>query len=501
MNTTARTLHERAEKTPDALALRVEEREYTFLQLTEMADLLALKMWSHGWTEGPVAVWLPDGVEMVTAVWGIARAGGIFAPIHNRITAEEMANHLTRLGTNRLITLPERVGKLREAGFGLDVVTTEIAGSIDFEKERPTPLRAPEIGPTVHSILFTSGTTGIPKAVRLTWGNHWASAEAWCAFLGIGPADHYLGVIPQSHVGGLGILFRSVWMGFSVTCLTRFDAPNVNGLLDKGHINFISLVPTQLRRILQDRGGQPLSPSVREIIIGGAPLNEATAVLCADRRVPLVLSYGMTETASGIAAFRPREWPGRELSSGSPLGESVIRIVDARSGESVPAGVEGMIEVEGPTVMAGYLGDRSPGGRFRTEDRGRLDEEGFLYVSRIQYRRIISGGENVDALEVEQVLLAIPGIRDACVVGLPDDDLGERVVAVVACEADSPLSEEDLRLQCRTSLAPFKVPKVIRIWGELPLTASGKVRRRTVRARLLQENDEFDSQSGDLSAQ
>jgi len=480
-------LHDQARQRPAAPALTVAGRTYSFAQLARRIDQLAARFVHRGWTDGPVGVWLPDSLAMIAGVWAIPRAGGVLAPFHARLPAPELADQLARLGIQRLYTdhdlyaavkprLPETVQVIfaEEHGEGTD----------EGRKEAVEPV-LPE---TIHSIMLTSGTTGRPKAVQLTYENHHASAEAWRRFLGLTQNDHYLGALPLSHVGGLGILFRSALAGCQVTCLPRFDAETANELLDRGGITHVSLVPTQLQRLLLRRDGRPFPSTLKALVLGGAPAALDLIDAALQLGAPLVKTYGLTETASGVAAFHVPDHPRKKAAAGQPLGQAVLTIEDDDA-QPLPPNRVGRIVVAGPTVMAAYIGGPPTGGRLVTGDRGWLDGDGFLTITPDPAGLIISGGENVDPCEVEQVLLTLPGVLEACVVGLPDADLGQRVAAVVSGAQGRAVDVETLQQACRQRLAPFKTPKEIIVWPALPKTPTGKVQRGQVLENLLREQD------------
>ncbi|MCH7521650.1 MAG: AMP-binding protein [Candidatus Marinimicrobia bacterium] len=483
MSFRASCLHSQAVAHPSQPALVVGTQALTFDQLARRVDGLAARFVEARWPGAAVGVWLPDDLPLVEAIWAVPRAGAILVPLHARLPGPELAAYLAEVHCTRLYTTQALYAGVQQAlSDSLEVMFVEAAppssGSLDPGEAVPEE--------ALHSILLTSGTTGQPKAVRLTYGNHRSSAASWCRFLQITSSDHYLCPLPLSHVGGLGILFRGALVGFKVTCLPKFSAAAVNQALDGGAVTHVSLVPTQLHRMIKLRGGRHFSRELKALVLGGGPASPELIDQALELGAPLVKTYGMTETASGVTAFRVWEHPGKRASAGQPLGSATLSILNA-DGSPVPLREVGNIAVQGPSVMAGYLDGPATGGQLVTRDRGWLDEDGFLYVTPGPLALIISGGENVDPLEVEQVLLGIPHVQEACVVGIPDADLGQRVVAVVVAEPGQPLDELALVRACRQKLAAFKVPKSIIVWPALPKTPVGKVQRRKVLDRLLRE--------------
>jgi O-succinylbenzoic acid--CoA ligase len=302
-------------------------------------------------------------------------------------------------------------------------------------------------------ILHTSGTTAAPKPVELTYGNFRASAAAAAANLPLTPEDRWLCVLPLFHVGGLSILTRSAFAGSTAIVHERFDVDAVAGSLESGEATVVSLVGTMLRR-LQQRGLSG-APALRAALIGGGPVPRDLLEWGASIGLPLLLTYGMTETCSQIATAVPSDHGGYA----KPLPGVDLQIAS-----------DGEIQVRGPMVAPGAL---SGDGWLHTGDRGRLDADGYLYVDGRIKDTIVTGGENVAAAEVEEALVAHPAVADAAVVGRPDPEWGEAVTAFVVVEGET--SDESIVAHCRATLAGYKVPRAIVRVGELPRTASGKL--------------------------
>lgn len=302
------------------------------------------------------------------------------------------------------------------------------------------------------AVLFTSGTTGAPRPVALTRRNFEASARASAAMTGLGPSDRWLCCLPLFHVAGLSILTRTALAGATAVLEPAFDTQRVKALLEAGEATVVSLVPTMLNR-LRDAGFER-APGLRAILLGGGPIPDDLFDWAVGAGLPVMPTYGMTETCSQVATAAPGERLAR------PLPGAEIRIGD-----------EGEILVRGPMVAAeGWL---------RTGDRGRLTADGLLAVDGRMDDVIVTGGENVAAAEVEAVLREHAQVADAAVIGVPDPEWGRAVTAFVVTDA----GEEELLAHARARLPGYKVPKqVVRI-GELPRTASGKVIRAQLESR------------------
>ncbi|MEA2353495.1 MAG: o-succinylbenzoate---CoA ligase [Thermoleophilaceae bacterium] len=312
------------------------------------------------------------------------------------------------------------------------------------------------------TVLFTSGTTAAAKAVVLTRANHEASAIASAWNLGVAPDDRWLCVLPVHHVGGLAILWRSLIYGTTVILHERFDPGAVNAAVERGEVTLASLVPTMLRRMRA--AGLSTAGRLRALLLGGGPVPRELLEWAMKRGLPALQTYGMTETASQIATLRAEEAVTHHGSAGRPL-----------LGVELAIGDGGEILARGPMVSAGALADD---GWLHTGDTGHLDEDGFLHLHGRLDDVIVTGGENVQALEVEEAVLSHPAVADAAVAGRPDREWGEAVTAWVVLATHVP--DGELAAHCRARLASFKVPKAFVRVDELPRNAAGKV----VRARL-----------------
>jgi O-succinylbenzoic acid--CoA ligase len=292
-----------------------------------------------------------------------------------------------------------------------------------------------------------------------TYGNHRASALASAWNLGVDPDDRWLSVLPLFHVGGLAILIRSAVYGTAAVVHDGFDVDHVRDSLERGDATLVSLVSTMLQRLRES--GLTEAPALRAALLGGGPVPRDLLEWAADAGLPVLQTYGMTETSSQIATLGAEEALARTGSAGRPLPGVELRI-----------GEGGEILVRGPMVSPSAIGED---GWLHTGDRGRLDGDGFLYVEGRIDDTIVTGGENVMAAEVEDALRSHPAVADAAVVGRPDPEWGEAVTAFVVLDAD--VEDAELIRHCRERLAGYKAPRVVHRLEELPRNAAGKVRR------------------------
>ncbi|UTF53045.1 class I adenylate-forming enzyme family protein [Natronosalvus rutilus] len=335
-------------------------------------------------------------------------------------------------------------------------------------------------------IAFTSGTTGEPKGVRLTTENLVSSATASAFRLGVDPDDRWLCCLPMYHVGGLAPVFRSALYGTTVVLQREFDPDATARTMESHDVTGVSLVPTMLSRLLEADWRPPTS--LRFVLLGGAPASPDLIDRCGRRGVPACPTYGMTETASQIATATPEEAVAHEGTVGRPLVCTEVTILDD-DGDPVEAGEMGEIVVSGPTVTPGYLEAERTRAAFderglHTGDLGQRDQDGRLWILDRQSDRIVTGGENVDPTAVATVLEDHPAVSAAAVVGLSDEEWGERVGGLVVASSGEEVDPYALRAYCRDRLAGFKCPKTIGVASSLPRTHSGTVDREQVRGRL-----------------
>lgn len=424
----------------DRIALVDGERRLTYGELATKAALAARRLAARGVTPGDrVATLLPAGLEFAVLLHAVPLLGAALVPLSERLSTAERRWRSEDARPRVLLEAPLEDGAEAEVAL----------------RTGPDP-------EATHTVLYTSGTTAQPKRVELTWANHRASALASAERLGVEPDDAWLCCLPVHHVGGLATLLRSALYGTTAVLHPRFDSERVVAALGAGEVTLISLVATMVRRLAE--AGLDSAPRLRAALVGGGPVPRGVLEWGAEHGLPLVQTYGMTETASQIATLGVEEALGGRGSAGRPLAGVELAVAE-----------EGEILVRGPMVAPGAL---AADGWLHTGDSGRLDAEGFLRVEGRIANVIVSGGENVGAEEVEEVLLAHPAVAEAAVLGRPDSEWGEAVTAYVVLEA--PASEDALRDFCRTRLAAFKVPKAVHTRAALPRTAAGKLVRREI---------------------
>lgn len=435
-------LAQRAQTCPDRPAVIAGPRSLDYATLEAEAVSAARRLGAKGVRrDSLVALTMAPGVEYAIALHALAKLGAVVCPLDARLGAEE-----------------------RERALAGERPALELASPADLEgHEADLPLLGEIDLDRTFTRVLTSGTSGAPRPIPLTYGNHLWSAVGSAFNLGVEPGDRWLCCTPLSHVSGLSILVRSAIYGTTAVVHDGFDVDRVAESLERDGITIVSLVTTMLTRLL-DAGAAIERP--RAILVGGGPVPEEVLAEALALGATVIQTYGLTETCSQVTTLSPDEAEGKRGSAGRPLLTTHVRIAD------------GEILVQGPTVAPGAT---DQDGWLHTGDGGRIDAEGFLWVEGRRDDVIVTGGENVVPEEVEEVLAAHPDVVEAAVIGRPDPDWQNAVVAfVVAVDGAMPEAEE-LRSWCAGRLAPYKIPKRIELAEGLPRTGSGKLRRAALR--------------------
>lgn len=412
---------------------------------------------------------------------GISKGDRVAVALETSALAGEMLFATMRLGAT-LALLP-----LDAPGVHIEMMTEQL-GSVptftqeDIESATPAawyqPVEADDGDPAL--IAFTSGTEGAPRGVVLSHGNLRASARASTRAMRLLPGDRWLACLPFHHIAGPSIFLRAAEAGFAVSPLPLFEPGLVIDTIADAGITAISLVPTMLARLLQ--AGWTGAPSLRLVLLGGGPCSLPLLNSAIDKRIPVAPTYGLTEASSHVTVLLPTETRGHFGSSGRPLPGIQVRI-GGRPDQPAASREPGRLWIKGPTVSAEALdGPLLEDGWLPTSDMGRMDADGYVTVVGRIDDVIITGGEKVIPADVEMALTADPLVGEVAVIGVPDSEWGQRVVAILTprenCPEPDPIALRDMLKQ---KLVPHKVPKRIVIVAQLPRTAMGKLDRDALR--------------------
>ncbi len=494
-------LAHRAAATPDRNAVVdvASGREWNYRQfdgaVAGTAAALAESVPEGSASRPRIALLASTRPAFVAAFHAGLRAGAQLVPLNVRLADSQLRDRVERVGPDLLVCEGDTEPRALDAA-GCPVVSLDAPASADVT-ELPTVDGAVPASGTVDParwerdetalLLFTSGTTGEPKCVRLTLGNLVSSATAAAFRLGVAPGDRWLDCLPVYHMGGLAPLVRCPLYGTTLLVQPGFDANRTADALAEWEATGVSLVPTQLHRLLADGWRPP--DALDTVLLGGAPAEAGLVERALDAGVPVHPTYGLTEAASQVATATPdvaRDHPG---SVGQPLVVTEVTVVEEDEGMPLDRGETGELVVDGPTVTPGYLDAERTAAAFgeyglHTGDIGYRDGDGRLWVLGRADDTIVTGGENVHPAAVEPVLCEHPDVTEAAVVGVPDEEWGERVGAVVVASGD--VTAEGLRNFARERLAGYKVPRAVGFADELPRTPSGTVDREAVE-ELLEE--------------
>lgn len=477
---------------PAGLALVWGYRRWTHAELEVEVLAAARKLAGLGLGAGArVALVSWNRPEVVFLLHAAARVGLTLAPLNARLTDFEIAALLERLRPRALVADAQGAARSLDPGLARDaMIALDEPPDRGWRAWTALPTRPGEVGESVepghvHTVLFSSGTSGRPKGIMLPWRSHLFSALTSAVPLRASARDRWLLSLPMFHVGGWSIAVRGAVLGAAVELHPRFDAQATAGALTAGEVSLASVVAAGLDAVLNRLPPAPSRFTPRAILLGGGPAPPALLERAALAGFKILTTYGLTEASSQVTTLDLDDPTDPSLSAGKPLPLTTVRIVD-QDRRPLPAGEEGEIEVRGPTLLAGYLDEPSAtdlpsSGWLRTGDFGRLDQAGRLTVLARREDLIVSGGENVYPAEVEGILQGLPGVADAVVLAIPHQRWGQVGVAVVEVRPGVEVDPGRLLEQLAARLAAFKVPERIVIVGALPRTGAGKVDRRAAR--------------------
>jgi long-chain acyl-CoA synthetase len=486
-----------AAERPQAVALRCGERELTYAELHERSSRLAQALLAAGVGVGSRVAYLDrSSPEVVELLFAASKIGAVLVPLNWRLAVPELAAVLADSHAPVLIAGPT----FREVAERVRPPALIIVGE-DYERwlgaHEPTdPGGRGEAGDVIIQ-MYTSGTTGVPKGVLTTHGNLAVTAQTsrrWA----FDERSVSLTPLPMFHIGGIGWAYCGLWHGATTVLVRDFDAAKVLDVLEHERVTNAVLVPTMLQLLTAVPGAAERDYSaLRSIAYGAAPIT--TPVLKASLRTfgcALFGLYGLTESTGGVIALEPEDHdPGgpREhllRSAGRPYPWVELKIVDPVSADALPPRSVGEVWLRGPNVTPGYFNRPAetaaaltPDGWLRTGDGGYVDEEGYLFLTDRIKDMIVSGGENVYPVEVEEALAQHPDVDDVAVIGVPDGRWGEAVKALIVPRPGARPTPEALVAFARERLAGYKLPRSVEFVDEFPRTPSGKVLKRELRQR------------------
>ncbi len=431
---------ENARTRPEAVAVVADQGVVTWKSLDHQVEQTVQHLSAAG--ADPYDVVAVDAdytlrtIIVVHAAW---RLGVAIAPLHPGLTPTER----------------------KAAHAALEAFEPDRESSVDSHRAQETA-----------AVVWTSGSSGEPRGVALPARSFAHNAVATAQRLGLEPTDRWLTTLSLAHVGGLALLARAAHLGCAVVLSKGFSAEDFRQQCDAARVTHASLVPTMLARLLDD--GTRAPDSLRAVLLGGAAAPPSLVERAIALGYPIALTYGMTEAGSQIATATPAQVRADPGSVGAPLDGVELRFDS-----------DGQILVRGPTLATHIVGEGALGidtdGWLHTGDFGDLRDDALLHVGGRLDARIVTGGVNVDPLEVERALTELPAITSACVVGLPDPEWGERIEAAITVAEGAPDPEiESVRAQLRGRLSAPKLPKRVLVVESLPLGRNKKIDRDRV---------------------
>ena len=463
-----------ARKWPDSPALIWENGRLTYAELERLVAGAGLWLRKLGLRPGDrIGLLARNSPEAALLLWAGLFAAVPVVPLNRRWPRESLRRAGLLADLRVLFADESSLPLARELGLPVEKLeelwrgASPASGISVLEPEREA------------NILFTSGSTGEPKGVRLSVRSHYFNALGSNANLPLGPGQGWYAALPFYHVGGLAILYRCALAGAAAVVAPRFDEEELLAQIRAGRVTHLSVVPTMLARLL-DAGLEKQWPADSGgILLGGAPTPPELLERLNGTNLPVLTTYGLTEAASQVTTLSPADPPEKRKTAGRLLPYRKVHI-RREDGRLAGPGETGEIEVSGPVLFSGYLGESknlSPEDWFATGDLGSLDEQGYLSVRGRKDDLIISGGENIFPAEIERVALRFPGVRACAAVGVRDTEWGERPLLFV--EADAPEKFPLARFQAflRENLPSLYRPERTVVLKQLPRISIGKIDR------------------------
>ena len=491
-------------------------RASTYRQVDTQSAALAAALAELGIGAGDrVAIDLPNWPEWIVAFLAAARLGAIVVPVDPRLPFHELKYQLRHAEVScavmaerlddmdNLETFEDLVAELPDLQYLVTVGKEDLwyddrifqyEDLVSRGEGRPVPASG-ATGDADLALLYTSGTTGKPKGVRLTHRAVVETALRTGEAVELDPSDRVLVSVPLFGAFGVSIVAGTIAAGATLVLQERFDAAQALELIEREHVTVLHGVPTMYQLLLRAPKFDPARLArLRTGVIAGAPVSEALV-----RRVrpwcDVQVAYGLTETGPTVAITRFGDPEEKRLTTvGRPLPGVEVRTLDPESRAPTPPGAVGEIAVRGPGVTRGYArmpGETarafSPDGFFLTGDLGVLDEEGYLHVVGRAKDTILRGGSQIWPREIEDQLRAHPAVDDVCVIGIPDEILGERICACVVPVEGAALTAGELKDFARDTMADHKIPDLVRFFDAFPMTGTGKAKRRALEQLVLLE--------------
>jgi acyl-CoA synthetase (AMP-forming)/AMP-acid ligase II len=472
---------------PDALAVIDAQRSLTFAELHEAVGRAAASLNDEGLTAGAVAaVQLPNVWEYVVLELAISMLGGVVMPLPLTLGEAELIDSLRRSGAAMLLTGAD--GAAGEIAESLRLRTLDVR-EICARRAEPVVQRLAADPGRVVEIALTSGTTGLPKLASLTAGLKQATFEGFTSRINVRAGDRVLAMSPlMQGIGGMCLLCLRVGAALVMLREPRFTAEHTLRVAAESGATHLVGVPTNVIRMLDSPELQRTAVSARVTAVAGAPMPPDTARRWEEKTGSKVCIFYGSMDAGQLAVASPDDPPDKRWHTVGRPHDSCEAMICDPDGRALPPGEVGEVCMRGPTVQERYWGERSgplaADGWAHLGDLGFLDQDGYLHIVGRAKDIVIRGGTNINPYEVEGVLREHPAVADVCVIGRPDRELGERVMAFVVVRKGARLDLQQLRdFMSQRKIARYKWPEFLELVEDIPLSGPGKVNRRALRER------------------
>ena len=468
-------LLEQCNVNPDSNYIQSDKISRTYYELNEMVQVYAQSLIRENIKfQDIVLIVLDSDIDLVEIIFSCFEIGAIALPISPIFKKNEFDNIINNVKPEIIITKwkyksqflhrlepVSYIEELPQASRGCAIIKNIYVKNLDH----------------IAAIILTSGTTGTPKAVQLTYGNFEKSCNNWHDFLNFRNTDQFLCCLPLHHIGGLAVLIRAVIYGFSVNLIKHFEPRTILVAMQQCPVTIISLVPTMIKRIIEIDGGIDILKFLRWILLGGGPSPEKLLNICIQNKLNIVKVYGMTETCSGTIGMKLLEEPENKLYAGRPFSDTKVW---SKNDE---------LFFSGPMVMRGYLGEDDSNSVHNSHDLGYIDKDknNLVYLDTRRKDLIVTGGKNVNPIEVEERLVEIEEILDAAVVPIQDDEWGQIVAAYIVGFDNKLISSNYLKKILEEKLSSFKIPKKFIQISFIPRNEIGKIQYSKLEENKLQK--------------
>ncbi len=473
-------LEQLMEAKPDKIGFVDKGKQFTYLQIWKLVKDFAVSLSNKGIKEkNHVAILSNNSIEFIIVVNALWLLGAVPVPLNIRLRPNEINKLLIHSESNFIIKINSKINfdKIRcdnKIDFSLNVkIKSGKINFVKFDKNRTAVL------------MYSSGSTGNPKCVQLSFNNLFSSFESFKKFIQCSPKDIWIASLPFYHIGGFSIITRSLLCANKIIFPKSFSNDDIAFVIEKENPTYLSLVSTTMKRLL-DNNIKP-NRNLKALFLGGGPITEKLITECLNNNYPIVKVYGSTETASMVTAISKKELNGKPFSVGKPLQNVKIEIKKENESKKTKSGE---IVVCSGSVAEGYfnfsenLHSKIVNNKFFTGDYGWLDKEGYLYVEGRKDDIIISGGENIVLTEIEQFVQTIDFVEECATLKIPDKTWGESYLLFVALNKDDKSNEKNVLSKLKEKFAGFKLPKKIYIVSTIPRNQLGKVKKQELKKLL-----------------